>query len=999
LHPIQKNRENQSATQRLFIRCVAVVGFFALVFSLIFSFISHGFAQSTTNKYDKIKPVHDTPLTLIAYLNQEKVFLTASIDKAKKYIAPADEAAFHQQMQQIDASLTIVDAKIESLTSLLENQKKQSLDLTQKLKYLQQLPEANGEMNIEEQVSKTEILLEVNDKTVDLIDENIGLAKQLRVELFEETKKLKVWKEHYELEQQLLAIKIKSTALNEQLFELYQSNLKNSVDKREVKSSNSLVHEEVKLLLNNQFIALIHHQLNALSIQKKTIKADIQLLDNFDSKTIQSAVDIYKDCIEQIVNIEKSLQQLQQSLSKEEVFIVNPVLKKSFLTLQNRLKQQTQVIELQKKELNQNLGNYQSQLKKLVSMRQSLAQYNINSWPVIINKIAAIPSQIYNYIKTLILKVCDSYSWLEFPVQIILWFALGFTLLLSVVLDHFLKSLQGKKQRSRLTGYLYDGFLALIQRNISYLALLSLLMIVFYTTSISPANYELLINLIAVWLIFRVLILIARITLLERLSDVSGKDVKLYYRLKWLFLFGGWATALMVIGHSLPLAIILQDIFNRLFMLFILTISLVTWKSKDVIPYLLKPFLLEKKRYIQNATSLLVRLIPITLFTTALIGLSGYINLAWTLSWYEAYTLLIIIGYIVLKGLVSDGLELLAETMIASLQNGWLWIEVFLKPLDKILRIFLFLLLICILFQLFGWHSDSVVMINLSKVAHYTLLNSTGVHITVASVLEFFIVLSLFIWAVEWTREFCYRWLYKNAKDVAIRNSLSIFTQYGVILIGGIITMHVLGFDLSGLSVILGGLAVGMGFGLRDFASNIVGGVMLLIERPVREGDLITLGEHEGRVTHIGIRTMRLSSWDNMEVLIPNAETFNKPFTNWTLQDSIVRTVIPIKVCRSDDPLSVQQLILDVLAIIPEIVADPPAQVLLKKIDAALIEFEVRYFMNVHLYSRVEIRSKVLFAITAQFNAAGIKPPVEPVAIEIKEGRFDACPNNATTPE
>ena len=113
--------------------------------------------------------------------------------------------------------------------------------------------------------------------------------------------------------------------------------------------------------------------------------------------------------------------------------------------------------------------------------------------------------------------------------------------------------------------------------------------------------------------------MIARLVLLERISDSSGKDVKLYYRLKWLFLFGGWADALMVLGHLLPLAIIVQDLFNRLFMLFILAVSLVIWKSKDVIPYLLKPLVMGKKRYIKNAVALLVVLTPITLFTTALI--------------------------------------------------------------------------------------------------------------------------------------------------------------------------------------------------------------------------------------------------------------------------------------------------------------------------------------------------------------------------------------------
>ncbi|MFI4963558.1 MAG: mechanosensitive ion channel family protein, partial [Legionellales bacterium] len=444
---------------------------------------------------------------------------------------------------------------------------------------------------------------------------------------------------------------------------------------------------------------------------------------------------------------------------------------------------------------------------------------------------------------------------------------------------------------------------------------------------------------------------------------------KLYYRLKWMLLFGGWTTALMTFSHNLPLSLLIQDIFNRLFMLFILSVSLVAWKSKDVISYLLRPLIIGKKRYIKNAISLLVVLTPLTLFSTAVIGLFGFINLAWTMSSYEAYAMIVLVAYILIRGLLFDALEYGSVWMIASLKNGWLWIEVFLKPADKILRILLLLVSVGVLFQLFGWHSDSMVIKRLEECAHYSVINITGIHITVASAIEFFILASIFVWASKWTREFCYRWLYQKAKDPGVRHSLSVFTQYAVILIGGFITLHVLGLDLSGMSMILGGLAVGMGFGLRDFASNIVGGIMLLIERPVREGDLITIGEYEGEVSHIGIRSMRVSSWDNTEVLIPNAETFNKPFTNWTHQDGIVRTVIPIKVSRVDDPVMIQQLILDVLAITSEIVPEPPAQVFLKKIDEALIEFEVRYFINVQIHSRVEVRSKVRFAITAQFKA------------------------------
>ena len=76
---------------------------------------------------------------------------------------------------------------------------------------------------------------------------------------------------------------------------------------------------------------------------------------------------------------------------------------------------------------------------------------------------------------------------------------------------------------------------------------------VLYITKISYAHYQLLFNLLTIWITFRVLILIARLALLERISDSSGKDVKLYYRLKWLLLFGGWTTALMVFSHVLPI--------------------------------------------------------------------------------------------------------------------------------------------------------------------------------------------------------------------------------------------------------------------------------------------------------------------------------------------------------------------------------------------------------------------------------------------------------------
>lgn len=950
------------------------------------------FAISLFPNDSRAKPVPVTSIstpstaTFSEYLAQEKNHLTAAIKEGKQHRVPKDEKDYQAKMQQVVSILKMTEVKINSLEGFLEQQNIEQNNLNQRLKHLQQLPIVKEGITIEERVAKVEALLIINKQTTQLITDNLALAKEFQDVLTDQEKYLQFWHANFALEQKLVQIKSVKDKLNQDLTKLYQNNLFKPNAKQVTAMSIATDAEyETRVLINNQHIAAIQYALNVLSAQKSVVKADMIYLKNPDTKNLQLVSDIYKDALGQYNKIEKSLQQINALLKTEVGPIKASELKKAVQLLQNMLTQSLNEISLQKQTVLKKLTEYQAQVKQLISSRQTLAEYNINSWPVIVKKTAAIPGLFYKYIKTLSLKVYDSYLWLT-PLSLTLLWG-GFLLIAGffLMLNRFLKMLRSDKERSRLAGYLFDGFLILVQRNIPYLCATTLLIMLFYVTHISFANYQLVLKLIAVWFTFRIAILISRLVLLEAMSDASGKDVKLYYRLKWLLLFGGWTTALMTIGHLLPLSLVLQDIFNRLFMLFLLTVSLVTWKSSEVIRYLIHPLLKNQKRYVHNALSLLIILVPITIFSTAVIGLSGFINLAWTMSQYQANALTVLVGYIIGRGLISDALELFSEWMISALRNGWLWIEVFLKPIDRILRIGLLLLSFGMLCKLFGWNSDSLVIMSLEKLVQTTIVNVPGIHITVVSTVAFLILLTLFFWAAKWTREFCYRWLFKNTKDVGIRNSLSVFSQYGIVVIGGFVTLHVWGFDFSGMSMIIGGLAVGMGFGLRDFASNLVGGLMLLIERPVREGDLITIGEHEGQVKHIGIRCMRVSSWDNMEILIPNAETFNKPFTNWTHQDGIVRSVVPIKVSRADDPVMIQQLILDVLAIIPEIVPDPPAQVFLKKIDEALIEFEARYYVNVQLHSRFEVQSKVLFAITAQFKAANIKPPIEPLAVEIKE--------------
>ncbi|WP_242604590.1 mechanosensitive ion channel domain-containing protein [Legionella fairfieldensis] len=921
---------------------------------------------------------------LIEYLVQEKNNLTQVLNESKLLPPPESQAEYTKRLHENQAMIVLNQGKITSFENFLATQKKLQDDFTQRLKRLQQTPlAATTPINSQQRISKINTLNEINKKTINLINENMVLAKRYQDALILQNQQLDLWKSKSHLHEQLEKLRDQENRLNESLDKLYQSSIK----LQQESNANSTL--EAKLLLNDQIINLTQHKMAEVDLQKKLAKADYLLQKSPDIRTLQAVTETYKNAIGQLSDIEQALKKMVLLLSNGQRHLFDNRLKQQYSALIRIVNSRIEGITIQQQTLQEDLENHEQELKKQLSVRQTLSEYRLDSWTSILEQFTRIPGQFYNYVKSLTLKVRDNYLWQDILPATFIWLALGVIGIVAVSLHKLLKRLTHDKERSRLSGHLYDGILILISRNISQLAIAAAIIVLLHLNHIPFVHYHLLVNLIFIWLTFRALILIARLVLLERISDASGQDVNLYHRLKWLLLIGGWTTTLMTISHELPLSLLLQDIFSRLFMLFLLAVSIVGWKSKEMITHLLHPLLKSKKRYFRNAIMLLVVLIPLTIFTTAIIGLIGYINLAWTMSRYQIQVLLIITGYVLIHGLIFDALDLLSEWMISSLRNGWLWIEVVLKPLDKILRVTLFITSLFVVFQLLGWYSDSAIRAGIRQFGEYPLVNLSGIHITPVSILEFLILLSVFIWASKWTREFCYRWLYRDARDAGIRNSLSVFTQYAVILIGGFITLRVLGLDFSGMSMVIGGLAVGMGFGLRDFASNIIGGLMLLIERPVREGDLITLGTHEGRVSHIGIRSMRVSSWDNMEVLIPNAETFNKPFTNWTHQDSIVRTVIPVKVSRADDPVIIQQLILDVLAIIPEIVEDPPSQVLLKQIDDALIEFEIRYFINVQIHTRVEVRSKVLFAIMAQFKAAGVQAPVPPFSIELKKGEYE----------
>ncbi len=633
----------------------------------------------------------------------------------------------------------------------------------------------------------------------------------------------------------------------------------------------------------------------------------------------------------------------------------------------------------------QHLFDYEKERTQLLKQRKGLLKDTLAQGRQILNEFIKLPKATGVYAYGLYGRVND------FSRSLLPWQQL--LALVGLILMVLIWAI-GKKQQSNflekekaLVGehHLYSVFAHLISRNWGALCLLGSLTTLFTMSNISPISYRLILVVFSVWFVFRAIISITRLALLESLSNVNGLDVHLYHRLRLTFVLGGVITTAMVLSHYLHMHYLVLELLDRLFMIFLFTVSLVLLKGHSVLLTLIHNHMKPKKFYTKRALDLFTLLVPIALLVNGMLGVLGYVALVWDISYYQAIIVVVVIVYVVLRGILLDALVKVSEVMIRRLDNGWLWTEAFLKPFHKALLYFLLLALVAVVFRLYGWDVHSQVVRDIWLVWQFKLLNLSRISISVQSLIHFLIMSTFLLWLARWSREFCYRWMYHNVLDQGLRKSLSIFTQYAMLTLGGIVALTVLGVDISGISMILGGLAVGIGFGLRDFANNIVGGLVLLIERPVKEGDLVSFGAIEGKVTHIGLRSMRIKSWDNYEVVMPNADLFIKPFTNWTHKDSVVRTVVAIKVSRYDSPLKVQGLVLDVLKIIPEVLNDPAAQVLLKAIDDALVELEVRYYINVDLHARVEVRSNVLLAIMAQFKAAGIKSPIPPIQLEQRD--------------
>jgi len=203
--------------------------------------------------------------------------------------------------------------------------------------------------------------------------------------------------------------------------------------------------------------------------------------------------------------------------------------------------------------------------------------------------------------------------------------------------------------------------------------------------------------------------------------------------------------------------------------------------------------------------------------------------------------------------------------------------------------------------------------------------------------------------------------------------AVGMITRYTILLLGFLMAVAAAGFSLSGVGFIIGAFGVGIGFGLQKIVGNFISGLILVLERPVRVGDVVTVSETEGIVTEIGVRASKIRDWDGAEVIIPNVDLITLKVTNWTFSDSNRRREVFIRTEPDADPDLVIKLSQGVMRDHKDVISYPEPMVLFTGFKDFYLEFRVLFWVSDNM---LQATSDVSLGIWQKLHEAGIKTPV-----------------------
>ena len=251
-----------------------------------------------------------------------------------------------------------------------------------------------------------------------------------------------------------------------------------------------------------------------------------------------------------------------------------------------------------------------------------------------------------------------------------------------------------------------------------------------------------------------------------------------------------------------------------------------------------------------------------------------------------------------------------------------------------------------------------------------------NIQVSVTTLVTGILVFLLTVFLARWISSLLEHRLAKRLHiDAGLRYTICRLVKYFILTVGVLVALkQAFTIDLTSIAVLFTALSVGIGFGLQYIAADIASGFILLFERPVRVGDRITIGEDEGDVQSINLRTTLVMTNDRIAIIVPNSKLVSQRVVNWSYGDPRARVAIPISVAVDSDIDRVTETLKEVAAGIEHVLEDPPPKVQFLKFGDYSLDFRLLVWTR-HPNHRPQILSDINYRIEKVFRERSIEIP------------------------
>ncbi|KJS09092.1 MAG: mechanosensitive ion channel protein MscS [Gammaproteobacteria bacterium BRH_c0] len=271
-----------------------------------------------------------------------------------------------------------------------------------------------------------------------------------------------------------------------------------------------------------------------------------------------------------------------------------------------------------------------------------------------------------------------------------------------------------------------------------------------------------------------------------------------------------------------------------------------------------------------------------------------------------------------------------------------------------------------------------------------TLLESLAItlgeaRISLLAVLKLLMMVAISFTVAVWLSDMVNRSLSRSVNlSPSMRVGFSKFIRIALLIIAFLLALNAVGINLSSLAIFGGALGVGLGFGLQKIVSNFISGFILVMDRSIKPGDVITVGDQFGWVEALNSRYLVVRNREGVDTLIPNENLITSEVINWSYADRNVRVIIKVQISYNDDPEQAMALMLECAKASDRVLEDPPATVRLMAFGDNGIELQLRVWIADPENGTAMVKSDINLAIWRAFKVHNITIPFPQRDVHIK---------------